>query len=113
MTPAAMREAIYKGATRPALVLGVPLLPALLVVVLGAVPGAWLAYLHSPWWLAAMAGWVLPLLVAMRFVTRRDDQRVAQVVKLLPLLLRQRNRGLWRCRSYSPVTYRGASDGWL
>lgn len=109
-----MREAIYKGATRPVLVLGVPLVPGLLVVVLGAVPGAWLAYLlHSPWWLVAMAAWVLPVLTGMRWATKRDDQRVAQVFKLLPLLLRQRNRRLWRCRSYAPVTYRGASDGWL
>lgn len=108
-----MREAIYKGATRPAIVLGVPLLPALVVAGAGSVVGAWGAFLVSGWMLAAAALVVLPLLAWMRLVTRRDDQRVRQHLTRLQLALRNTNRRTWRCRSYAPIGFRGTRDGWM
>lgn len=107
-----MREAIYKGTTRPAIVLGVPLLPSLAWGGAGAIAGAWGALLLSAWCLVIAAGITLPGLLWMRTVTRRDDQRVTQHGMRLLLALRNRNRRLWRCRSYAPIRFRETRDGW-
>jgi len=105
-------EAIYKGATRPAMKLGVPLVP--LVVLLGAsmLLIMWGGMLIS-WWLAlgvVMA--IVPALCWMRFVTAKDDQRFHQMFVALKLRIPDRNRRVWHARSYSPTLYRGGSDAW-
>lgn len=106
-----MREAIYKGATRPAIVLGVPLLPALALVGIGGVTGAWGAFLVSRWCLALAAVIVIPGIAWMRLVTKKDDQRVRQHWHRFLLTQRCANRRLWSCRSYSPLTYRRHRHG--
>ena len=106
------QEAIYKGATRPAMKFGVPLIP--LVVLFGAAMLLilWGGLLVS-WWIAAgVVAALAPALGWMRFVTRRDDQRFRQLFVAAKLRLRDRNRRLWRLRSYSPHLYRGARDAW-
>src|SRR6476620_11052600 len=95
------REAIYKGATRPAMKFGVPLVPLGMLFVL------WGGLLLS-WWIAAgVVGAILPALTWMRFVTTKDDQRFLQVFLSLKLRLHDRNRALWNARRYSPSIYRG------
>ena len=106
-----MREAIYKGATRTAIVLGVPLLPALGLIGTGGLFGAWGAFLVSRWCLALAAVIVIPGVAWMRMVTKQDDQRVRQYWHRLLLSLRCPNRRLWACRSYSAIAYRGARHG--
>jgi type IV secretion system protein VirB3 len=48
----------------------------------------------------------------MRLVTAQDDQRFRQVFLAIKLRLNDRNRRLWRARSYTPSLYRGARDAW-
>lgn len=100
-------EAIYKGATRPAMKFGIPLVP--LVVVLGsAMLVCFWAGPFVSWWIApAAALLVAPLLLWMRLVTRQDDQRLRQMVLARRLAWRDRNRSFWRSRSYAPYLYRG------
>ena len=65
------------------------------------------------WWIAL--GVVLsfaPVLLWMRWLTARDDQRFRQIFVVLKLKLHDHNRRFWRARSYSPTLYRGASDVW-
>lgn len=105
-------ETIYKGATRPAMKLGVPLVP--LVVLLGT---AMLLIMWGgvflTWWIAVgVVAACAPTLFWMRFVTSRDDQRFRQIFVALKLRLHDRNRRLWRARSYAPTLYRGAEDAW-
>jgi type IV secretion system protein VirB3 len=105
-------EVIYKGATRPAMKLGIPLVP--LVVLAG---GAMLLILWSgtllSWWAAlTVLLAVLPALLWMRYVTRRDDQRFRQMFLVMKLQLHDHNRHFWRARSYSPTLYRGTRDAW-
>jgi type IV secretion system protein VirB3 len=105
-------EAIYKGATRPAMKLGIPLVP--LVVLFGTcmLIVMWGGVLVS-WWIALAAVLaLLPALAWMRFVTSKDDQRFRQMFVALKLRLHDRNRRLWRARSYAPTLYRGARDAW-
>jgi type IV secretory pathway VirB3-like protein len=103
-----MREAIYKGATRPALLAGVPLEPAVLVGGL-----AILASFNVFALARSIAVPVLMLLAAagvwgwMVVITRRDDQRLRQVLIALRLRPSQTTLALWRCSSYAPGVARG------
>ena len=106
-----LREAIYKGATRPAMKFGVPLVP--LVVLLGCslLAVVWAGFLLS-WWVAAVVlVAALPIVAWMRLVTARDDQRLRQMFIACKLRFHDRNRRLWRARSYAPNVYRGTRDG--
>ncbi|WP_428424410.1 type IV secretion system protein VirB3 [Methylibium sp.] len=105
-------EAIYKGATRPAMKLGIPLVPLVVLFGGGMLLILWGGTLVS-WWIAmAVVAALLPALAWMRFVTTKDDQRFRQMFVALKLRLRDRNRRFWRARSYAPTLYRGAHDAW-
>lgn len=105
-------EAIYKGATRPAMKLGIPLVPLVVLVGTAALAILWLGTLVSGWLALAVALAVAPALAWMRFVTARDDQRFHQMFVALKLRLHDRNRRFWRARSYAPTLYRGVRDAW-
>ncbi len=80
-------EAIYKGATRPAMKLGIPLVPLVILFGTGMLLIMWGGILVS-WWLAL--GVVLsfaPVLLWMRWLTARDDQRFRQMFVALKLKL--------------------------
>lgn len=105
-------EAIYKGATRPAMKLGIPLVPLVTLFGTGMLLIMWGGVLLT-WWIAlAVIVILIPILLWMRFVTSRDDQRFRQIFVLLKLSLHDRNRRFWRARSYAPTVYRGARDAW-
>lgn len=105
-------EAIYKGATRPAMKLGIPLVPLVTLFGAGMLAVLWCGVLAS-WWLSlGVALAIAPALLWMRFVTAKDDQRFRQGFIALKLRLHDRNRRVWRARSYSPTVYRGAHDAW-
>ncbi|MEI2677709.1 MAG: VirB3 family type IV secretion system protein [Burkholderiaceae bacterium] len=106
------REAIYKGATRPAMKFGVPLVPLVILLCSGMLLVMWGGILWS-WWVA-LGVFVLALtaMAWMRYVTRLDDQRFRQLFVASKLRLHDRNRRFWRARSYSPTLYRGARDAW-
>lgn len=108
----APREAIFKGATRPAMKFGVPLVPLVALFGSGMLLILWGGLLVS-WWIAAgvVAG-VAPALAWMRFVTAKDDQRFLQVFLVLKLRQYDRNRAVWHARSYSPTVYRGGRHAW-
>ena len=105
-------EVIYKGATRPAMKLGIPLVPLVVLFGSGMLLIMWGGILLS-WWIAA--GVLLsfaPALLWMRWVTARDDQRFRQMFVALKLRLYDHNHRFWHARSYSPTLYRGARDAW-
>jgi type IV secretion system protein VirB3 len=105
-------EPIYKGATRPPMIFGVPLIPCLLVMGSGFLSGMYLMVYASIAWTAAVAGLVLSLTLWMRGLTRRDDQRLRQALLAARLAIGCPNRNFWRCRSYAPIVLRGARDAW-
>jgi len=103
-------EAIYKGATRPAMKLGVPLVPLVVLCGTGMLTIMWVGPLVSWWVVPIVLCAVVPLLAWMRFVTRKDDQRFRQLFLAIRLRLNDRNRSFWRSRSYAPYVYRGCRD---
>lgn len=46
---------------------------------------------------------MIPVFVAMRVITRHDDQRLAQYALRLRMMLRQGNRWYWGAHAYVPV----------
>ena len=105
-------EAIYKGATRPAMKLGIPLVPLVVLFGTGMLLIMWGGILVS-WWVAlGVLAAILPALVWMRFVTAKDDQRFRQMFVATKLRLHDRNRRFWCARSYAPTLDRGARDAW-
>jgi type IV secretion system protein VirB3 len=105
-------EAIYKGATRPAMKLGIPLMPLVVLFGSGMLLIMWGGVFLS-WWVAvAVLLSFVPALLWMRFVTSRDDQRFRQIFVALKLRLHDRNGRFWHARSYAPTLYRGATDAW-
>ena len=105
-------EAIYKGATRPAMKLGIPLVPLVVLLGSGMLLIMWGGILVS-WWVALGVLLALaPVLIWMRFVTGKDDQRFRQMFIAMKLRHHDRNRRFWKARSYAPTLYRGARDAW-
>ncbi len=105
-------ETIYKGATRPAMKLGIPLVPLVVVFGAGMLTIIWVGPFLTWWIVPAVIAAVLPLLGWMRLATRKDDQRFAQMLIAGKLWLRDRNHGFWQSRSYAPYLYRECDDGW-
>jgi type IV secretion system protein VirB3 len=105
-------EAIYKGATRPAMKLGIPLVPLVVLFGTGMLLIMWGGILLSWWIAAAVVVAIGPALLWMRFVTAKDDQRFRQVFVAAKLRLHDRNHRFWHARSYTPNLYRGARDAW-
>ena len=107
-----LAEAIYKGATRPAMKLGIPLVPLVVLFGVGMLLILWGGTLLSWWFAVAVLLSFVPALLWMRLVTARDDQRLRQMFVAIKLRLHHRNHRLWRARSYAPTLYRGARDAW-
>lgn len=107
-----MLEAIYKGATRPAMKWGVPLMGLVGVMAPIALVTMWVGSLVSNW--AFPIGFIAGAAAFfwMRFVTAKDDQRLAQRIQAIKLALINRNRRLFRFRSYGPYRSDGARDRW-
>ena len=107
------QETIYKGATRPAMKFGIPLVPLVVLFGAGMLLIVWGGVLLS-WWIAVVVlAAALPALAWMRFVTRKDDQRFRQIFVAGKLRLHDRNRYFWQARSYAPTLYLGAHDAWI
>ena len=105
-------EAIYKGATRPAMKLGIPLVPLVVLFGSGMLLIMWGGTLIS-WWIAlAVVVAFGPALLWMRFVTAQDDQRFRQMFVAMKLRFHDHNRRFWHARSYAPTVYRGGCDAW-
>lgn len=105
-------EPIYKGATRPAMKLGIPLVPLVILCGSSLLAMMWGGMLISWWVVPVLLVAVAPVLVWMRFLTAKDDQRLRQMSLALKLRRNDHNRRLWRARCYTPTLYRGARDAW-
>ncbi|NUY02466.1 type IV secretion system protein VirB3 [Paraburkholderia youngii] len=97
-----LKDPVFKGCTRPAMLWGVPLVPFLMVGGGMLIPAIW-ALLASPPLGVAILLLIIPVFVVMRVITRHDDQRLAQYMLRLRMVLRQGNRRFWGVHAYVPV----------
>lgn len=94
-----LRDPVFKGCTRPAMALGVPLVP--LVVVGGAclLLAMW-GLLVSPWLAFGSVVLAVVLVLLMRQITHHDDQRLSQWLLRVELRLAHRTTRFWGAPSY-------------
>jgi type IV secretion system protein VirB3 len=99
------RDPIFKGATRPAMLAGVPSVPFILVVGIHLMCGMWALTLINAFamFVIIMAG-VLNIL-ALRHISTQDDQRLNQYLLRLKSIAGRRNKSYWGAHSISPVNY--------
>ena len=102
-----MRELIYKGATRPAVTMGVPLVPFILATAAAAMFGMYALILIGPWAALPVVLTYLPLMVWMRQVTKKDDQRLRQILLRLRLGAVVGTKVWGGARSFAQVELRG------
>jgi type IV secretion system protein VirB3 len=108
-----MLETVFKGATRPPMKFGVPLVPLVVLMLPGFVSGMWLSTMVNWRFAPVIFGSLTACYVWMRVVTNHDDQRLMQMALKLKLSVRNPNRVLRSgARSYAPVNYRGGRNVW-
>jgi len=108
-----MFETVFKGATRPPMKFGVPLVPLVVLMLPGFVSGMWLSTMVDWRFAPVVFGSLTVVYVWMRVVTNHDDQRLTQMALKLKLSVRNPNRVLRNgARSYAPVGYREGRNVW-
>ena len=101
------RDPIFKGCTRPAMLAGVPLVPMVLVMIAAFLIGMWSFYFISGYLVVVIALSTTVMIISMRAMTKRDDQRLRQVLLQARMRLRHRtSRSLWGAISYGPLHYK-------
>jgi type IV secretion system protein VirB3 len=101
-----MREPIYKGATRPAVSMGVPLVPFILCTAAAAMFGMYALILVGPWAALPVPFAYVPLMLWMRLVTKKDDQRIRQILLRVRLGALVRTNVWGGARSFALVELR-------
>jgi type IV secretion system protein VirB3 len=108
-----MIETVFKGATRPPMKFGVPLVPLVVLLLPGFIGGMWLSTMVDWRFAPAVFGSLTLAYAWMRITTSRDDQRLTQMVLKFKLAVRNPNRVLRNgARSYAPIAYRGGRHAW-
>jgi type IV secretion system protein VirB3 len=104
------RDPIFKGCTRPAMLMGVPTLPMITLTVAFLLAGMWLFYLVSGFVTLFLILIYLPLLMTLKTITKRDDQRLRQLWLRARMRLRMGSiRQSWGAYTYSPIRYKKRS----
>lgn len=103
-------DPIFRGCTRPAMLLRVPILPFLIVTGAFLMSAVWSGYLVSRYLAFFLSLLYVPVLLGMRHATRKDDQRLRQLLMQarlrLPQLLTRRQ---WHAYSFGPLRYKRRS----
>jgi type IV secretory pathway VirB3-like protein len=101
------RDPLFKGCTRPAMILGVPLVP--LAVVIGVV------VLLSIWTTLLLAFSLVPIVITMRMIVKADDQQFRLLwlkfwCRVVPHCARKShlksNQRFWQASTYSPISFK-------
>ncbi|MGC4097981.1 MAG: VirB3 family type IV secretion system protein [Nitrospira sp.] len=101
------RDPIFKGCTRPAMLAGVPLVPMVLSMIASFLAGMWSFYFLSGYLVVVIAFSTSAMIISMRDMTKRDDQRIRQMLLQARMRLRHRtSRSLWSAISYGPLHYK-------
>jgi type IV secretion system protein VirB3 len=101
------RDPIFKAATRPAMFFGVPMIPFLAFTGLFMLLAMWLFYLVS-FYVSLLLGLLyVPIVMVMRQITKRDDQRLHQLWKRAVMRTRHAaGRRMWGAISFSPIRFK-------
>jgi type IV secretion system protein VirB3 len=99
------RDVIFKGATRPATMAGVPVVPFILVVGLHIMVGMWSVILIGFFVATGVALSCVICVLAMRHISSQDDQRLLQYMLLIRGFPAKRNLPHWGAKSLGATRY--------
>lgn len=86
---------------------GVPTLPLILICGLTLLLSVWSFYFVSGYVSLFMVLMAIPVVVTMREITKKDDQRLRQVMMRARMRLRHlASRGTWGAISYGPLKFK-------
>jgi len=100
------KDPIIKGASRPAMKWGVPLMPLILAIALPAIVGVYAALFFNSLFilLFLISG---PIILVMRAMTAKDDQQFRLLwLKWRFRFGRRASNLFWRAATYAPWSYR-------
>lgn len=101
------RDPIFKGCTRPAMLAGVPIVPMVIVTGASSLSAMWSFYYLSGYVVIVIAIVSTAAIISMREITKRDDQRLRQVMLQARMRVRHiTSRSLWGAISYGPLQYK-------
>lgn len=101
LEPQDPRDPLFKGCTRPAMMFGVPVVP------LAVVSGVFI--LLAIWTKILVAALLIPIVMVMRLVAKKDDQqfRLLGLKMLFRLVNFNHNGRFWnKASTYSPLSFK-------
>lgn len=100
-------DPIFKACTRPAMFAGVPMMPFLAITGAFLLVGMWMMYLVSGYLTLLLAVLYVPIVVVMKQITKKDDQRLRQLFMRAQMRTRHMaGKRIWGAISYSPIRYK-------
>lgn len=100
------RARIFKGATRPAMMLGVPIKVAILVVGTHLILMMWTLVLFGFAAAFAIFATMVFIMLCLRYVSTHDDQRLNQRLMFFSTIGRRRNSAFWSAHSMSAIDFK-------
>ena len=98
-------DPIFKGCTRPSMIWGVPLIPLVAASVPMLISGVWGLRIYPPAGLFSLFC-LIPTFFVLRWITKKDDQRLMQLLLRFQMRIKQKNRVFWHSHCYSPIRYK-------
>ncbi len=101
------RDPIFKGCTRPAMLGGVPTVPLIVIGGVTLLLSVWSFYLVSGYVSLFLVLMAIPVVVTMREITKKDDQRLRQVMMRARMRMRHLgSRVTWGAISYGSLRFK-------
>lgn len=100
-----MRDTIFKGATRPAMMLGVPIIPFILVVGVDFILAMWSLLFGGLFAAVAILMFGAVVILVLRHISIDDDQRLNQYLLRFRDIGFRRNAPHWNAHSMSPIDF--------
>lgn len=105
-----MFDPVFKGATRPAMLLGAPVVPMVLVVGVHILIAMWLFMAQQLMLVVLVATTCAICIVLMRYITTQDDHRLNQYLLWVKSTALRRNAKHWGSGTLSPLDYQKRID---
>jgi len=100
------RDPVFRGCTRPAMFLGAPMIPVMLLIGASVLIGM-LGLFVSVFVPIAVIPIAVPIYAWMRTVAKADDQRLNQLILRLRMRVRMRaGRRFWGALTYVPLVFK-------
>lgn len=100
------RDRIFKGATRPAMMFGIPMIPFILLVGSHLLLAIWAFVLVSGFISIGLAILLVMEILILRQVNANDNHKLAQYFLYFREIGHRQNKNYWGAHSMSPIKFK-------